>query len=101
MMAMKLESKRFLRGPNRWSDKTAVEGVIRLDSSQPLTASWNRLLSDYPELLAPVQAGAPRDTSSALFWAHVVGKLAVELQAAANIGVTLALASLLDAPNQA
>src|SRR4051812_41097340 len=101
MMAMKLESKRFLRGPNRWSDKTSVEGVIRLDPSQPLADSWKRLLSDYPELMAKVSAGAPRDTQSALFWAHVVGRLAVELQSNAKIEVTLALASQLDTPREA
>src|SRR3982750_1704566 len=101
MMAMKLESKRFLRGPNRWSDKTAVEGVIRLDASRPLTDSGNRLRGDCPELMARVQAGAPRDTGSALFWAHVVGRLAVELQGQAQISVTLALASQLDAPREA
>ncbi|HSU42307.1 MAG TPA: acetate--CoA ligase family protein, partial [Polyangiaceae bacterium] len=98
---MKLESKRFLRGPNRWSDKTSVEGVLRLDPSQPLADSWKRLLSDYPELMAKVSAGAPRDTDSALFWAHVVGRLAVELQSNARIDVTLALASQLDAPREA
>src|SRR4029079_5688867 len=58
-------------------------------------------LCDYPELMAPVQVGAPRDTASALFWAHVVGRLAVELQGQAQISVTLALASRLDAPREA
>jgi cyanophycin synthetase len=98
---MKLESKRFLRGPNRWSDKTAVEGVLALDRAEPLADSWNRLAAEYPELLAKVREGAPADTGSALFWAHVVGRLAVELQCAAKIEVTLALASTADAPNQA
>jgi cyanophycin synthetase len=100
MMAMKLESKRFLRGPNRWSDKTAVEGVLVLDTTEPLVDSWKRLCADYPELTARVAAGAPRETSSVLFWAHVVGRLAVELQVEAKIAVTLALATRLDGANE-
>jgi len=78
MIAMKLESKRLLRGPNRWSEKTAVEGIVVL--SGPVSpVLWQKLAADYPEPMARVGAGAPCDTQSALFWAYVIGRLTVEL----------------------
>jgi cyanophycin synthetase len=101
MIAMKLESKRLLRGPNRWSDKTAVEGVLVLAAEPPSGAAWQRLIADYPELLARVAEGAPRDSATPLFWAHVLAKLTVELQVLAKIDVSLALASRMDAANEA
>jgi len=92
---MKLQSKRVLRGPNRWSDKTLVEGIVALESSvSPVL--WKRLRADYPDLTAHLAAEAPCDTQSALFWAHVVARLTVELQVAAGIGVETAQAMPMD-----
>ncbi len=97
---MKLESKRLLRGPNRWSDKTAVEGVVTL-SGAPLEGVWRRLCADHPELFMRVAQGVAPDLASAPFWAHVIGKLTVELQVLARVDVSLALAAPLDVANQA
>src|SRR5215831_9158742 len=100
-MAMKLESKRFLRGPNRWSDKTAIEGVLVVAPAAPLAACWNRLSAEYPELCARVVKGEPRDVTSALFWAELVARLAVELQVAAKIDVSFSQAARLDTAQEA
>ena len=76
---MKLETKRLLRGPNRWSDGTAVEGIVALVPGEDMRARWTQLEADYPELMARVGRGAPAEISSPLFWAHVVGRLLLEL----------------------
>src|SRR6187397_2553714 len=97
MMAMKLESKRLLRGPHRWSDSTAIEGIVALDPREDLGARWSRLEADYPELMARVRTGAPADVTSALFWAHVVGRLTLELHLAAGVEVAFTSALPADA----
>ena len=51
---MKLETKRLLRGPNRWSDGTAVEGIVALVPGEDMRARWTQLEADYPELMARV-----------------------------------------------
>ncbi|HWP04711.1 MAG TPA: cyanophycin synthetase [Polyangiaceae bacterium] len=98
---MKLESKRLLRGPNRWSDLTLLEGIVKVDAADAHDACWARLTAEYPELCARVFAGAPAVKGSALFWAHVVGKLVVELQVLAKIDVAFMLVLPLDAANEA
>ena len=93
---MKLETKRLLRGPNRWSDGTAVEGIVALDPGADMRARWSRLEADYPELMARVASGAPAEVSSPLFWAHVVGRLVLELHVAAGVNVSFALVAPAD-----
>jgi len=101
MMTMKFESIRLLRGANRWSDQPAVEGIVTLDPGFPAQRVLAELEARYPELLVRVVAGVPHDATHALFWAHVVARLAVELERSIGADVTLALASPLDAPSEA
>jgi cyanophycin synthetase len=100
-MAMKLESKRLLRGPNRWTDSTAIEGFVALGSSADGPALWARLERDYPELMEAVKRGAPAHPTAPLFWAHVVARLVHELHVRAGVAVEFTLAVRSDVPGEA
>jgi cyanophycin synthetase len=97
MNAMKIESIRTLRGPNRWSERTLLEGILELGSPASAELAWQRLAGAEPELMSRALAGVAPEPRSALFWAEVVGRLVLELERAAGIDVELTFAAPLEA----
>jgi cyanophycin synthetase len=101
MMTMKIESIRLLRGPNRWSEKTALEATLSLDGELGGSALWARFSTLHPELARRVGVGSPCDTGTAAFWAHVHARLTLELERAANIDVALTRVVPMDSADSA
>jgi cyanophycin synthetase len=101
MMAMKIESIRLLRGPNRWTDRTLLEGIVSLDSPAVGERCFQRLARVAPELTRRAAAGVVREPGSALFWAELVARLVLELERAAGIEVELTFTATIDHEREA
>jgi cyanophycin synthetase len=101
MMAMKIESIRLLRGPNRWSDRTLLEGIVSLRSATAGERCCQRLARIAPELTRRAAAGVAGEPSSALFCAEVVARLLLGLQRAAGIEVELTFTATIDHEREA
>ncbi|HEY4159684.1 MAG TPA: acetate--CoA ligase family protein, partial [Polyangiaceae bacterium] len=84
---MKLESIRSLRGPNLWSDHTALEAAVLTAETVPATDAFFRLCGSMPH---DVQAQLFRDVGepgALAFWPRVLEKLTLGLLQAAGCEV--------------
>ncbi|MGC4092617.1 MAG: cyanophycin synthetase [Polyangiaceae bacterium] len=93
---MKTQSLRALRGPNLWSDDTALEAIVTLESDRLHAGVYERLCERLPSTVAErlfQDDGAPSyQPGSGLFWARLVAGLAVALQGAADSEVRFSFA---------
>ncbi|MFZ5893239.1 MAG: cyanophycin synthetase [Myxococcota bacterium] len=93
---MKTESLRTLRGPNLWSDDTALEALLTLECDRFNAGVYERLCEKLPTSVAErlfQDDGAPSyQPGSGLFWARLVAGLAVALQSAADSEVRFCFA---------
>jgi len=90
---MNISRIRALRGPNRWSRRTAIEAIVRCEDGErridDLPGFEMRLRERFPAI-GPLTAGAPREDASL---AHALAAAALALQAGAGCPVGLARAS--------
>jgi len=93
---MKTESIRALRGPNLWSDDTALEALLTLEGERYDASVYERLCERLPSEVTDrlfQDDGAPSyQPASGLFWARLVAGLAVALQGAADSAVRFSFA---------
>lgn len=93
---MKTESIRALRGPNLWSDDTALEAVLTLDNDRFDAGAYERLCEKLPqevrERVLHEDGASSYQAGSGLFWARLVARLAVGFQCAADSEVYFAAA---------
>src|SRR5262245_31297381 len=101
---MRTESIRALRGPNLWSDETGLEAVVVGTPETFGTDAFARLCGVLPQTVAERMFrevggnGTGFSTGSTLFWARIVGALALALQAAADSDVHFTRVSELPTP---
>jgi cyanophycin synthetase len=103
---MRTESIRALRGPNLWSDETVLEAVLIGVPESFGTEAFARLCGVLPQPVAETVfrqvGGAPNGftPASTLFWARLVGALALALQSAADSEVGFTHTRELPTPGQ-
>lgn len=93
---MKTESLRALRGPNLWSDDTALEALLSFECDRFNAGVYERLCERLPSTVSErlfQEDGAPSyQPGSGLFWARLVAGLAVAFQCAADSEVRFSFA---------
>jgi cyanophycin synthetase len=98
---MKTESIRALRGPNLWSDDTALEAVLTLDGDRYTAGVYERLCEGLPAIVAERlfqdEGALSYRPGSGMFWARLVAGLAVAFQCAADSEVRFSSAREVEA----